>query len=773
MKSNFNKLSFQDLLNYNPYEKEFNFLNDGIEESDFDEIFVLIPEFEDEEAKLIKALDPYGNERRNIITLSGYSGNGKTTFLNWIKPRFEERGYYFKINNIIKEGVGHITSEELISKSMAKELIQQLQESDCTSFKAICGNEKIFFNEFDLNLDTQRYLSGRINVYSQMQQIIESGNTKEFAAINRLIDSLPLKQVLIIYFLEYLIKNSNENRESCIFCFDNLDEIEFEYLTENFWTNFLDIKSLMISFCQSLKLKIDFTRHVFFIFVFREATLQIRNAHFSDRLLQFIGKTRIILTGSARAIVKKRISTAEKYFEKSKLDSSVYHLTKILATDVYTDKVLLPLFNFDYRTLNRTIHQILKDEESRKIVDIYISTKKEFEYGEIENIDSYGEDDVLSGLRGAMLHLFISFLFDNRKFFEFASKNTIPTKTNQDTLDSEITCRPSRMLLTALCSLSYPDGLPRDHTNLMLIRPKEVGLLHLYNTIRRINAVSEVFFEWIGRLFDVHMGSWAHMVSIFNKEIKHGSDLKIDFNDESLKLSFLNLNQFKSNIDNSNIEKELNHIKICINASGYIYLSTIMVHYEYFVNLVMLINPNKKIKPLFQSIDFDYKEAKYEFEVLMNLVYEYVSELKNKLDKSLENVIFKSGYELKSYVNSEFGFKRHNDTPKLLYSTRIITTHIQYLDAFRYFLCKSKSFTEIQDKLKKHEHFSFQARSNEKINEILVAQIEKYVKLLKTGIKEDGTDQKVRAFEEKISQIKAKGYGCSEWIRILLDNYPR
>lgn len=760
MKSNFSKLSFQDLLNYNPYEKEFSFRNDGLDTADFDEVFVEIPEFRIEEQRLIEILDPDEDNRKNLVTLSGYSGNGKTTFLNWIKPRFEARGYYFKINNIIKEGVGHITSEELISKSMASELIAQLQSSQCRSFKAICENQEIFFTAFDIHIDTNRYEEKQINLYKELQKISESDvlNT-DYATLNRLVDSLPLKQILIIYFLEHLIKNNDAGRKRCIFCFDNLDEIEFEYLTEKFWETFLDIKSLMITFSQKLKLEIDFTKHVFFIFVFREATLQIRNAHFTDRFLSYIGKTRMILTGSARDIVKKRIAVAEKYFDDKKLQSMVFELTKILSQDIFTDKILLPLFNFDYRSLNRTIHQILKDENSRKIVDIYRRTKKEFEIGETNDINL--KDDILYGLRGSVLFLFISFLFDNKKFHEFAAKQVIVAKDIDDSEIGSMICRPSRMLLTAIFSLSYPNAIPKDHTNRMLIKPQQVGLLHLYNTIKDIPSVKDSFFIWLSKLFDVKMGSWAHMVSIFDKEISHGPDNNIDFTIEIGKILQLE----KSTKNYPEVEKELNEIKVCINASGYIYLSIIMVHYEYFINVLNTTGRNHK--PLFQALDYNFKENKFDFEIIMNDVFEYVKDLKKKLDDSLEHVILKRGYTFNEYVNSAFAFKRHENVPKMLYSTRIITTHIQYLDSFRFFIFKSRAFEEMQAQVAGNPSLNFTMRSKEKINETVLAQIEKYVKLLDSGLKEAATDPKVRTFEEKINQIRVQGIDDT-WTKILL-----
>ena len=101
-----NKLSFMQFLLFSPYSRTYSFpvsVKNGTEL--FQRIRVVPKEFEDEAEALKKVISSPDILERFYI-LSGYSGNGKTTFLHWFKEKIEQENCYFEIINLIDKGYG-------------------------------------------------------------------------------------------------------------------------------------------------------------------------------------------------------------------------------------------------------------------------------------------------------------------------------------------------------------------------------------------------------------------------------------------------------------------------------------------------------------------------------------------------------------------------------------------------------------------------------------------------------------------------------------------
>jgi len=717
------KCSVTDIMRFTPWDNRYNLVGSGrnIEQMIdlfYKNFFIKLEEFEAEKKFLEERISPYNDKFKHINVISGYSGNGKSTFINWFKSYIEEDKHssfhsetiindkkpgFFKIINLIEFAHGLDQTKDLIKKSIISDLIELLKKSK--SIPLIINNKEIFYDYF--KNDSWNYV---VNYY-QREICKETNIPFDIKFSSDFISQLSLQQTLILYFLEYIYIFKERDFSSQTFCFDNLDELEYEYMTKEIWYEFLNIASVLHSICQnsSLSINFDFAREVSFVIIFREANLAIRNAQLNERISAVVNERRFLFTKSVKKIIQNRLAYVDNSSNIISTSQNLKDLINIVANEPHTDAVFLPLFNFDYRRFAEAIIDIaIGDYPSYpNLVNI---TKEEYSniQGECINIG-----------RGILFFAFLKFFEKNGLLLNF-------NKPNEDKNKENGYCRPSRLLLTALCNMSYSNGFTENIQDFSKEKPKEIGMLHIYKEIEKI-ITPKKYIDWIIKFFNFHKSSWAHLITIYNKELDAKKEINLD-DELNLLLKYKNSNSStESNSITEEEIKKLNKIEISTNPSAYIYIRYLIVHFEYFSIYATQVNDTRKYKPLLQELDFDNSNLLYSFEDVIESVLNVVKDYKKNTEIYFKKNV-ETKYSISDYSQSIFTFRKEHEQTKQFYFSRIVTTHIEYLENFRYYLWHDSN---IRNRIEEN-HTKFPAsKSFKQIQFFIVKKISEYLDLLK------------------------------------------
>ena len=697
-----------------------------------------------EEKKKFKKYLSTGEGRVPIAILSGYSGSGKSTFINWLKLELTEKNYFFKILNVNDTPKHNSFDSKLLIATIESDLQAQLL-NQCKSLDFILKH----IDKFSIFLDTlflplkKEIIDIQIanekgentTVFSEIEEcrytLIDEGSslTIKVNAIKRLTSKLNFRHLLLIYILEYLLDfEEKDEKESYIFCFDNIDQLRYEYLSLNFWNDFYSVWKVLQTISKdedTFKLKFDFDNKFKFLIVLRESNLSLTysmNPQLNKNLSFTIKKRRCILSGEIKDILTKRINYIENHIIDYDKDSALISLLNLLDNYNYRDFVrgcLFPLFNYDYRHFFTTMDSITDDDNSE---DIPVLSKET-----LSMIKSFGTESVSSNLsKGAILLPIITSSCKNQ-FLKL-----VPNKANG--------CRIPRLLLTVLYNLTYPRGLSEIGKFEEKKEPVRVSLSDLYKPFCHRYTIHE-FLESLKKLCYFNEDSWAHLVSFYN--VSYNSDHQIEFS------SHVNdkLKQYESGISNEDDFDFEKDIYMHFNAASYSYLRYIITHFEYFSFLVFHQSKDSILQPIIRlAFTINYNEQKeswfYDVEDRIDQVADLVKFYKSQIDSDFTKGKFKDFNE-RSYVKSEFCFGDQLSR-KEFYITRVITTHIRYIDDFRKFIFFSKKFEEYYLS-KKH----LKIKSREELNQALIDKIINYLDILDSGV----VDPTIISTSKRLRQI--------------------
>jgi hypothetical protein len=298
------------------------------------------------------------------------------------------------------------------------------------------------------------------------------------------------------------------------------------------------------------------------------------------------------------------------------------------------------------------------------------------------------------------------------------------------------------------------------------LSPIQFNLLQGFNELKDIVTPDE-YLNNLLVFFNLEKTGWAHLITIYGKTpiIKEG--LRVyNFDEEILILNKYNQGDHLKSSD----LKKLTEISLQLNASGYVFLRYILTHFEY-INAYKTRNGQNNWHldgPLFKKIEINLKEVKWNFEIKINSVFTQVDAYcNNMLNYFNETFIKKLNYNEYRYCISKYVFRdelpienKHNSNVYSFYSTRLISSHIQYLETFRHLLLLKKELfdnipvdKEIQDKFLSYEGAQI----------YLIEVILKYLNLNKMF--NDPSTQYVSVLEKLSNDILiSKNY--EKWIKI-------
>ena len=721
-------LTLSDILRYSPYDYKTDLKGAGYNENFFIENFLVddIQIFKDEYEVFELALNRTKSDFHPYIILSGYSGCGKTTLINYLARKLKDNyDHSFTIVNLTSNSNEIGIDLDILKNTLRQQLNTLLRQSH-NSLRIVKDhlNDVLGFTD-DTNIE-----NGLVKVLSLAAVYDKKDSNSEqdfFREIKLFVSNLSLKEILFFFmFEEVLVFNdtliqkygthhsSQKIVETKVICFDNMDEINIQVLTKEFWKELNAGLAMLTNVCRNdaIGLNIDTSKFISIVLTFRESNISLYNSQLKDRLSPFKLQRRLILDGDVEKILKKRIDfikNNDKSFSNEE-SSYLYSLIKIFNNDNdWIRKAVFPLFNFDYRKYFEFLPSLIRQNTGGPDSFNYSLDYKEY-------MSIYHKNKTIA--RGVMYSYLIDFAF--KTYFD------------RYLLSPEDSCNKYRMLLTCMFNLAYPDGLDDNTSSRNKKRPRNFKLKTLID-IADVFTENEII-EMTKSFFPQEESSFAQWIIIYDSDIALLG--KFDYN---LIIS-------KSPIDYTDDEKKfmalISKSEIYFNASAFAYLRYIVTHFEYFCYLLRKDNNEIKVAPLALQSNITFANTKsrkdkkksaaigntltnipcFEFEKVINLVLDLVVRKKNYIENYYCNFFYDDFPNESEYSKSVWAFGE-NSSKRSFYINKVLFTHINYIDNFRFYAWYSDEFNQKLDEVRG----KIPLKSKSQIQDFLLGTIEKYI----------------------------------------------
>lgn len=770
-----NKLKAIDVLRFTPYDKLYRVGNEMEAESFFKEnLRVVTASFSDQLKDFREYLNPSSNGFFPYVLFSGYSGCGKTTMLHYFRDVLENEGRnQFRIVNLTDKSVASGSAIDLLINSVKEYLFEILLDGNFLSIQII---RKIFVKiSFEKELDRTEYLYKIKSLILLNSQLSREGNDSNesnlemdatenyFEMVREFLDFLPFETLLMTYLIELyaryfeLIDSTcdpfSEDPSSClVIVFDNLDEIDLQNVTKGFW-NILEDSRRRASFALARYNHnigaLPLYHNVSIILSVRESNISPKHSQLRDLLGPFCVGVRIILDGEVAEIVQKRLDYIHRKNLWTAEDAPYKALIEIFNADsAWIRKAIFPLFNFDYRQYLKLPSGILRNPSGGQSSD------------QIPSVEAYLNVKACNVAisRGVLFCYLIQYAFDTyfRRFTHEISKG----------------CNPYRMLLTVMFNLSYPDGLSEDEEEKIRRRPKNFFLKDLLGITSGVFSLEQTV-KWVTDFFPTDQASFAQWVLIYNADLEKLRGILREYP------QLINKEDRKITLNDKKILSEIEDTEIRFNASAYSYLRHIVTHWEYFSYLDRRQKAKAGAKrskgrndiplALLTQVDFvsDGNTAKkgsrlndsgnntnvpsFRFESKIDDVFRIVSRKRTSVGAYYRNV-FQGKYPTESeFSDSVFAFGESHEK-KSFYITKVLFTHVSYLDNFRYFAWNCPLF---RAELESHRNTYKSLKSHVKIQDFILSRIEMYLReCRKVNYRDARYEEQIQKMEHKILEIR-------------------
>lgn len=682
------RTSIITLLEYTPYDNKcpspFGIRDsEKEEEKNFYEnhLFVDYPHSSD---KFRDDLSTYIEEPSiHLITFSGSSGSGKTTFL---KDFFRKKGeeYHYVYINLV-EYPSPLGNDETVATTLKDGLKFLLSKDVARSFYEtfrvwVHKKSKVSLSYF-LPAEQDRFMSFCESFSQEDSPLRFEVEMEKFSFYH----NSDLTQLLSIYLIASIIPYKNDEDTPFVFVFDNLDEVGKQYLSSVLSTTISTAFSCAQVYCEQV-LRYYFTKNVTFVqsvrmenqrYLRRASDLQERTniLHNNTRSLEFSQEYQATYSDilNARLRCYERMCVSDMSNDKNN-KTSYDSLNKLIQSEeVFFKCFIKPLYSYDYRMYTHFAISDLLQERSVSIPEPLLSLN--------------AENDCQQGARGMLLFYSLDGLlrYNMSRFSSYVKEEF-----------SSDACNIFRMSFTLLSNLS---GWTRREEGLMELledkddfneRTKEVEMPKFLSAIESWYKTDEKKASLIPKVLEGLIGTSANSfecpILLFGNTIdEYIVSLGNDFSVESLAAKVVR--------DYNNNPTRLASITIQINPLCIVYSARVFIHYEYF-NLIspyMLTSKNKKVdyipQPLFRFVDFDEdtqhitKCLSYTFETAITIIKKADDHF-CKTCKVRNNGLCSGN--CKPFVDKfkKDGFSFNNT----IHATRIISAHIHYLENYRYFL---------------------------------------------------------------------------------------
>ena len=706
--------TLEQILRVNPYEPTNNI--DGLVDEELFRKFFLVTDnsFEESLEELFDLLlSPW--KTNEIALLYGYSGAGKTTFVNEFLYRYKDILHWRYIDFHQSQVSRAVSDTEYAITQMIREQFKKEEE-------------KYQYNALTISQNNRRLFGFTQHFEDVLRK--SSNFDKE-----TLINSTEFKDIFLLYMLLLFLKNAeNENFQRFLLIFDNLDAVDIEFVTPQFLDQFAVAFNAVARLSQEEFIGVDpqFTKRYRFIFVLREGNYALVSTHFKDRIQQSVISFPLALRFSTRLykeIILKRLEfvVSEKMYASKEEMEEIESVIEILRRWAMDDKrarpfkpfqtIIVNLFNGDYRKIS--------DALLRTVRKIEKNNRKTWGHKHLSFRESYGITGTL--IRGAIDYWFTPF---KRDFLD------VPQEID---IEKDGYYQPIRVVLNTVLNLS--EGNVTIYEN----RYEHDGYCDLFSLLEKLEPLysCQHILRTIARLFLYHK-HWVNLLSIYGVPIRD-QDVIIS---ELMQLCE-NISEVpKSCISkcNDKLSERLRSIKIKITPAGIAYLRHIHSHFEFYGALAgtpapLFIEGENSAK----EINDNSEREKYGYEVSIEQVLRWVEQHQKIMNRFFERKLVEElGFDVDSYLRSPYCLRfngKYISAKGDFHSTRIITSHIDYIDTFRLFLLPKIMDTE----------------TKRSINKRLIMYIRKYIVLLEQVPDPKVTDW-AKIFYQKTKKIEDANY---------------
>lgn len=681
--------------------------------------------------------DSIDNSNKHFILFIGTSGSGKTTFLHYLikkKNDLLDKALSIDMVNLIRDATSADARVNIINTIIDDKIENYLEKKDVVEkfirfisahdkvnpvwdarlFNDRCGDEVMFYNF--IGSCKRNYTKSRIKNFC--------GRTTN------------ISDKIALYVISYIFHECLEERKPCVFVFDNLDELDQTYLAKTLVDDFLTAFSKAQDFFNKyVKPSEDYN------FVSKCTFINsIRNNHVASiNACQFLDRadarsTTIKFDSGYQSnlynIFERRMRLFQNYQKSLGMESLTswangYNIEIISREKNYIETDLCCLFNLDYRVTLSSLEEALREDM--------------VSWGTIASKD----EDCSLGIRGFFL------------FHVLKHQLKISSSHFARYIDDELKqngCNINRMLFSLLSNMCEDDGV------YSINKKKHSDILH----VSLLEFTNRVLFWYkdisIKSMYETLFVSGNHNYSLPASLV--GDRINNYLLEKRYEVSLQNLSDYVADLYKKDKE-ELSNVDIVVNPVCAAYSKRVFIHFEYF-NMLSIVNERSAellygAKSLFQQdtqdqivscIERVYKMTKWVVEKADNHVCEMCEK---KCD------ITKKKGDCRSVIvhlnNNGFLMQKN-----ILYTSRLITSHINYLDSFRKFLWN-----------KYHEN---NLSRNSTLQKYIIDIIEKYVLLFRNKkVKNNAIDAAITDIEKNLSFAKNKGY--KEWTPITIGLDPK
>jgi hypothetical protein len=744
------KTPLAEILAACPFDPNHNLGGYLTEDLFFDTLFVCTEHFRHVESELLSHLHS-PTEHKRVISCTGFSGIGKTTFLKY----FQRTATHFHHISLDCSMLGH-------HGQTARPPTAHAVDDVCGSVDTLVADAafsqlppdlraKLIKAQHDLGLarDDENPILGILKSYLNTIPDDDLRSVLYFLSENRahlaaylsgyfvgllatvattriaehrgdLLNSANLSDTFTLFFL-HLFLHYDQSKPFLIY-FDNLDAVEIEYLSNDFKEAFLccltDAAALGQEsvFCP----KIDFVRQYRFVFCLRDGNAGVFNTHLLDNVGNTVTTIDFRLTADGAAyesILETRLQlwaaiaghtpTVQEPAAREPSADSIIGAMRALKNDRYFRLVLTPLFNGDLRRIIQMIFTVARELASSGAADIF---GRLAEIHAAEMLEQYG-------LRGSLVFGIVNYLRQKERVvaYPFFDSPIIGERGE---------CLSSRMILTVLLNHS---GLQRS-SDIELINGlfQGVSLRTVIEEASPLYGANDVVRTLVEAFF-FHRSNWVNLVSFRNRAI-----VKRNAFDRDLVEGF----------------ERLDRVLVLLNPSGFVYLKNVVPHFEFMSVLA------GNTRPLF-SVDLEKAsrpapKVEYLFEEMqlrtLKLVKQRVAEMAGFYRRV---VVGEAKWDSGQYLRSAFAFKHGGDGAPwesgVFHAFRLLTSHINYIDRYRLFLNR------------RHQG---EAEVIVKVNRAIAYILERYI-AVNDVYPEFRSEEPFGTFVEQLRKLRESGFGDS------------
>lgn len=729
-----NNLELYPCLRYTPYDNKITSIFDNVNGDDEEKLFYqyLFVEYKDKSRQqLIDELRlRIASPETRFVNFIGAAGTGKTTFLHHYNRWLQDQGK--------RVSFGFVDLIEHPSESSDEETFKQ---NLCKCIDSIADKDTIkrFLDCYLASKGSVSFLSGYKDVKLLNYLYLKKKDEKHVANIG-LKEYYSIIHLITIYVILFIYKNNNSQRklEQNVICFDNIDELSQVYIAQNVNVEILDVFSNVQEYFEKIGSQIfdndhPFIDHCTFIISIRAINAKFigENQARSERI-RFQNGSIIFDQHSFvySKMLKNRIdyylaNTDIKLEDKKRLALRKY--TQMVADEEgYVSSHIEPLLNFDRRMLTFSFGRVLEQYTWH---------------------DAIGNLPSGIGKRGAILLNTLDFLYNENNNSSLFS-NYVLADISIEKNSKKQKCNIHRMCFTLLSNLSGLGSISKEN-RINVLNDETEFFEHLHS------VPLDLFWDKLKKWYspDDIKNALMMLISASSSNYEVPAFLEGSVVDQMTKDFYYNgrtqtqaLTYAQSLVNRimDMTETEKRGISIKINPLCVVYPYHVFMHFEYF-NVVSYYAPSNKrverLSPLFlisnkKELKSCLIRVRSTFENMVNSAREHFCSFCNNGDQNNCSKEF-CKKRLAEYKEDQFCFNG------ALYSTRSITSIVNYLDSYRVYKWKSELDKESQV--------------------ILIDEIKYYIELFwNKKVQDDAAQQKIGEISRQLKLVEEKGnYGVS------------